>query len=358
MSKIKLYQKNGYVDIAGILDFAKRESLYFIFITGGRGTGKTFTTLKHMIDTKSMFVYLRRKQNQVDIINKPEFSPFKPISKMIKREIISNPVTKYNAGFYFGEWDSEKEKYIPSGEPICFSAGLTTIANLRSIGIVEDCKYLVYDEFIPEKQENAIKNEGLAFLNCVETIGRNRELSGGEPLVTICLANAMNIGNAIFDTLDLVDIADSMELKNQSYRILRDRGVLLVRLIDSPISAQKANTSLYRLSKGTDFFDMSVRNYFAFEEKGNIRNLPFNEFVLCVVVSDLAIYRHKNGRIYYCSTHISGATQSRYKDTDIERVRFKTEHPEIYSAYVFNELYFDRYATELKFKKIYTRGKR
>lgn len=355
---LKLYQKNGYVDIESILDFAKENNTPFIFITGGRGTGKTFTTLKYMLDTKTLFIYLRRKQTQVDIINKPDFSPFKPIAKMMKREITTHPITKFNAGIYYGEYDDEKEKVIPVGEPLGYTAGLTTIANLRSIGIVDDVKYIVYDEFIPEKQENAIKNEGLAFLNCVETIGRNRELNGMEPLTVICLANAMDIGNAIFDTLNLIDDLDLMEQKNLKYKVLKDRGILLVRLVDSPISKAKEQTSLYKLTKGTEFYDMSVNNYFAFEEKGNIKNHPISEFVLLIELDTLYIYRHKSLPMFYVSTKRSGTAKDRYKGTEIDKLRFLTEHPEIADAYVFSEIYFDRYATELKFKRMFERRKR
>lgn len=354
MNQPNLYLKSGYVDINSILNFAKENEACFIFIVGGRGTGKTFSTLKHLIDEKSLFVYLRRKQTQVDIINKQDFSPFTPIAKMMKKEIVSTPITKFNAGFYFGEYDTEKEKFIPVGDPICYTAGLTTIANLRSIGIVDDCKYLVYDEFIPEKHENRLKNEALAFLNCYETINRNRELQkDGKPLTCICLANAMDIGNAIYEELKLVDIADAMERKDHSYYLDKDRGLLLIRLAHSPISTMKKKTALYRLSEGSSFYQMGVENYFAFEEKGKVKNFPITEFSLYAQIADVYIYRHKSSNLYYVSTHKSGTTKNRYLNTSVEIARFKLECPDVWSAYIFNELYFDRYATKLKFMSLY-----
>lgn len=348
--RLNLYLDNGYVDIKSILRFAKRNDCPTIFITGGRGTGKTFSTLQYMLKEKMLFVYLRRKQTQVDIINKQEFSPFKPIAKHMKREIVSRPVTKFNAGFYYGEWNDEKEKHEPIGEPLCYTAGLTTVSSLRSIGILDDCKALVYDEFIPEKHEARIKNEAGAFLNCIETIGRNRELQGKEPLLTICLANAMDIGNAIFTELELIDIADKMEQKDLSYVVLKDRGILLVRLAHSPISTMKKKTALYRMTKGTQFYDMSVENYYAFEEKGKIKNFPIKEFYLYCQIGDLFVYHHKSSDFYYVSSHKSGNTKNVYLDTSIEKVRFKTEQINVVAAYVFGQLFFDRYATELKFK--------
>lgn len=349
--KLKLYLDNGYVDIESIMKFADKNDCPFIFITGGRGTGKTFSMLKYLIEKEQLFIYLRRKQTQVDIINKQEFSPFNPIAKHLKKEIVTEPITKFNTGFYFGEWDSEKEKYIPIGKPLAISTGLTTISNLRSIGIAEECKYIVYDEFIPEKHEKAIKNEAMAFLNCIETIGRNREINGDNPLRVVCLANAMDIGNAIFTELKLVDVADTMELKDYDYKVLKDRGILMIRLAHSPISSKKKETSLYRMTQGTGFYDMSVENYFAFEEKGQIKKYPINEFVMLCQMDDIFCYRHKSIELYYVSVHKSGTPKEIYRNTNIEKARLRAEHPDIGSAYMFNLLYFDRYGTEIKFKE-------
>ena len=61
-TSMHLYDKNGYVDIPEIL---KHEAI-FIFIYGGRGTGKTYGTLKSMVTDKHKFIYMRRLQAQAD----------------------------------------------------------------------------------------------------------------------------------------------------------------------------------------------------------------------------------------------------------------------------------------------------
>ena len=53
---MRLYDKNGYVNIPEIL---KHEAV-FIFIYGGRGTGKTYGALKEMKEGNHKFIYMRR----------------------------------------------------------------------------------------------------------------------------------------------------------------------------------------------------------------------------------------------------------------------------------------------------------
>ena len=62
-----LYDNNGYLDIEKII----RCGQPFIFIVGGRGTGKTYGMLKYVLDNNIPFIYMRRTQAQADIINKP-----------------------------------------------------------------------------------------------------------------------------------------------------------------------------------------------------------------------------------------------------------------------------------------------
>ena len=60
-----LYDDNGYFDIGRVL----ASKLPFIFVVGGRGTGKTFSSLKYVLEHNIKFVFLRRTQSQVDLIN-------------------------------------------------------------------------------------------------------------------------------------------------------------------------------------------------------------------------------------------------------------------------------------------------
>ena len=141
---------------------------------------------------------MRRTQAQADLINKSDFSPFKPVCDDKHIEITTAPVSKYNA------------KFIKDEVVIGYTCALSTIANMRGFD-ASDVKLLIYDEFIPERHERPIKSEGSAFLNAYETMNRNRELKGKRPLTVLCLANAFDIANPIFLELGLVGIAEKMK---------------------------------------------------------------------------------------------------------------------------------------------------
>ena len=196
---MKLYQDNGYVNIRGIIELG----LPFNFVVGGRGTGKTYTALKTVKEDAIKFFFMRRTQAQADLINKPEFSPFKALNSDEGWEVITKAVSKYNAAFYNGV------ENLPQGEPIGYTGALSTMSNVRGFD-AQEVKILIYDEFIPERHERPIKNEGSALLNAYETINRNRELKGHPPLQLLCLANANDLSNPIFLELGLVKKAEQI----------------------------------------------------------------------------------------------------------------------------------------------------
>ena len=67
------YDNNGYIKIESLLACG----MPFIFVTGGRGTGKTYGALKYILDSGRRCMWMRRTQTETDLINKPEFQPFK-----------------------------------------------------------------------------------------------------------------------------------------------------------------------------------------------------------------------------------------------------------------------------------------
>ena len=341
---INIYQESGYVDIESIL----KTGYPYIFITGGRATGKTYTSLKYVVENNLKFMYMRRTQSQADLINKPDFSPFKSYCRDVGTEIVTEPITKYNSAFYYGEPD-ENGKMKPSGNPIGFTAALSTIGNMRGFD-AQEVKVLIYDEFIKEKHERPLKNEALAFLNAYETINRNRELKAEPPLQVLALSNAMSIDNDIYRFLKLVDVVDDMKKKNHSYRADKERGILVIQLLKSPISEKKSKTALYKLTQGTEFFDMAISNEFAFEERGNIKPQPLEEYSIRVKIGDLCLYTHKSERRTYGCKHLSGTPRDTYGDGDVDKARFRNAYSFLWSDYMFGSVWFDCYDSELDFR--------
>ena len=79
-----IYLNNGYLDIEKILSY----NMPFTWIVGGRATGKTYGALKYAYESHTRFILMRRTQAQTDLINKPEFNPYKAINQDLGTDII------------------------------------------------------------------------------------------------------------------------------------------------------------------------------------------------------------------------------------------------------------------------------
>lgn len=338
---MKLYQDNGYVNIRGIIELG----LPFNFVVGGRATGKTYTSLKTVKEDGVKFLFMRRTQAQADLINKPEFSPFKSVNNDMGWNVVTKPISKYNSAFYY----STEEH--PEGVPIGFTGALSTMSNVRGFD-AQDVKVLIYDEFIPEQHERPIKNEGAALLNAYETINRNRELKGAPPLQLLCLANASYLSNPIFIELGLVAKAERMRKKRQEISIDRKRGIGIFMLTDSPISNRKRNTALYKLTKGSEFERMSIDNDFAQRNYNSVAVRPLIEYKPVVSVGELCIYSHKSNGKLYVSTHTTG-TPPHYTAGENDLQRFCRAYFWIWSEYMQNNIEFEEILCEILLTKYF-----
>lgn len=338
---MKLYQDSGYVNIRGIVELG----LPFNFVVGGRGTGKTYTTLKTVKEDGIKFFFMRRTQAQAELVNKPEFSPFKALNNDEGWNIVCKPVSKYNAAFY----DVTEEQV--EGIPIGYTGALSTMSNVRGFD-AQDVEILIYDEFIPERHERPIKNEGSALLNAYETINRNRELKGAKPLQLLCLANANDLSNPIFLELGLVKKAEQMIKKGQQISIDKNRGIGIFMLNGSPISSKKRNTALYQLTKGSEFEKMSIENDFAERDYTNIVARPLAEYKPIVAVGEICIYSHKSNGKFYVSTHVTGSPP-RYSSGENDLKRFQMVYFWLWSEYMHNNVEFEEILCEILLTKYY-----
>lgn len=332
---MKLYQDNGYVNIKAIKDL----HLPFNFIVGGRGTGKTYTALKEQYESGEMFILMRRTQAQLDTISRKEFSPFKTINRDIGSNIGVVSVSKYNGAFYNMIEGDKPGLQIPDGPAIGYTCALSTIANIRGFD-AQDVKTLIYDEFIPEKHERPIRNEGQAFLNAYETINRNRELKGADPLQVIAMANSNDLANPIFLELGIAAKVEKMVRAGKEISIDRARGIGVFLLRNSPISNIKNNTALYKLTAGSEFQSMAIDNIFAHENSARIYSADLRQYKPIVAVGELCVYKSKGVNGYYCSTHLSGSPPM-YGTGEIERKRFARDFSWLWLAYLNRDIDFE-----------------
>lgn len=329
----KIYLPSGYLNIRGILSY----KCTFNFIVGGRATGKTYGALSTVLEDNIKFMLMRRTQAQADLINKPDFSPFKPVCDDKHIEITTASVSKYNA------------KFMLDDETIGYTCALSTIANMRGFD-ASDVKLLIYDEFIPERHERPIKSEGAAFLNAYETMNRNRELKGKRPLTVLCLANAFDIANPIFLELGLVGIAEKMKQNDRELYIDRDKSILILLPDSSKIMKEKNNTALYRLTEGSEFKAMALNNDFIYNPTENIKSLPLREFNPVVTVGEITIYKHKSKRLYYVSEHRTGNPPTFTTDEIGLKRYIKNYGMRFYRLYMQNCFKFENMLTKSLFE--------
>lgn len=336
-----IYHKNGYINVDKILGY----SVPFNFIIGGRGTGKTYGALKYMVETGVKTMVMRRTQSQTDLINKQEFSPINPVANDLKKDIKVKTISKYSASIT--DQTNEENKKV-----LGYTCALSTISNMRGFD-TSDIKLLIYDEFIPEQHERLIKNEGGAFLNAYETINRNRELKGEKPLQVLCLANSNNIANPLFIELGLVDRVRKMMCKGNDLLIDRDRGILVALSTYSTISKQKKDTALYKVSADSEFSGMAIDNEFSYNDFENIMPKPLKEFTPVCIVGDIAVYKHKDRREYYISSHRSGSPPM-YGSDKTGLKKYRSHYGlRLQSAYMREQVFFESALTKSLFE-LYT----
>lgn len=334
------YDDNGYIDMEKIMTIR----CPFIFLVHGRGTGKTYGICKFLLDhLGEKFLFMRRTQTEADTISFTDFSPFQPVLEdhpEYPRLIVQSiPNVKNISAVYKAE---EKDgKLTASGDSIGYIGALSTIANVRGFN-GEQIKYLVYDEFIPERGARLLRDEGDRILNCYETINRNRELKGRPPLKAVFLSNANRMDSPVFQSLGILDKIDQMTMKGQSECILHERGIAILKLKESPISLKKAETALYKATgSNSDFSDMSLMNSFSTDTYLYCRREPIQEYRPVFQYEDVFVYRHKSKAFYYVTKHKSGGMIRQYFDEDFSKKRLKRDQYSFLNCWVAGQISFE-----------------
>lgn len=341
---MKLYTEDGWLDVPALL----RTGLPFLFVVGGRGTGKTYGALKEARRRSSeghRFIYLRRTLTQIEIINKPEYCPFKALDANEGYLTAVKPVSKYSSAFYDAE-ATEDGKMAAGGPALGYTAALSVASHLRSQDM-SDCDLILYDEFIKLPQEHPIKGEAAALWGLYETVNRNREQLGRPACQLLCLANANELGNPVFMDLKLIRRAERMRERKQEWWQDDKRGIGLAILQGSPISARKRTDALYRMLGDSEYTQMALDNAFSAEEKSQIKAMPLKDLIPIVAVGEICIYRSKTGG-FYVSGHRSGSPPV-FGSGPKELQRFRLKHSYLWIAYLQRRITFEEYSCEICF---------
>lgn len=292
MSKKK---KELYVNL---YDYISDDYPFQIFI-GGRGIGKTFSILRECLthcSSSNKFIYMRRTDKELQFLmdtKKGEGvgNPFKALNTKFTWNYGILKVYDSVGGIFRRELD--EENHFIYAQQVGYAIALSTIAGIRGIDF-SDCTDLVFDEFIPEKHVQKISNEGFATLNAIETINRNRELDGQKPIRVWLLSNATNIEHDLLRTLGLVNVIEKMKKRGVEHQYFKDRGLAVHIFGDTnEFVEKKQQTALYKLTKGTDFYDFSLSNDFVFNDDSLVEFRQLKGYVPFVQVDNAYCYRKK-----------------------------------------------------------------
>lgn len=264
-------------------------------IIGGRGIGKTYSSISFMLEQDRPFIYLRNTAVQMDESASVFGNPFKKVSKDLGRDIRLEAEKKH---YVINEYLENGEKKL-----LGYGAALSTFGNLRGVDL-SDAGYCLFDEFIERRTLSF--NQWDNFQQFYETVNRNRELEGEEPFKCILLSNSQTLQNDILQGYGLVNRIIGM--KERGEHLYREPGLYL-ELPESEVSDLKAKTANYRLIAGTDTALESLSNEFAYDSFTRVKKQPIREYMPVCMAGDpggsgsVCFYRHKSsGGLYVSQT--------------------------------------------------------
>lgn len=316
-----------------------RAGVWLHIFLGGRGTGKTYGALKGAWEKSEkdgeQFILLRRTDEERKLAEL--FNPYTQINAKEKTSAITKAIGKKVTGFYAGVPGEDGETEA-SGAPLGYMLALSTLGSIRGLGFDESrLKRLIYDEFIPEAHVRLLKLEGSAFLNAFETLNRNREFDGLPPIECYLLANSNDIYNPLFLTLGLVSIVEKMIRKGKKDFFDEERGLAIHLLENSKFSEKKKQTSIARLTEGSEFYGMAYENEFSYNDFSSIGHKDLKGYYPAYAVGEAHVWEKKGETRLYVS----------YKDGSFAyRYDPKSQPDEILGR--------SRHA--LRFKKLYASG--
>lgn len=344
-----------YINVA---DYIKSDIPIDIF-TGGRGTGKTYST-NELAFFGTLPESPKRRQGKTLWMRRTidEFEQFvkaEPLGKGYFAEYNAasghdfgcSAISKKIAGVY-KMTTNDDGKRIPAGECIGYFSSMLAIAGLRGSGF-SDVDLIVYDEFIPEEHVRKIKGEGSAWLAAYDTINRNREFEGLPPVRMILLSNAFQINNPVFQSLGIVATVEKMARSGVVNRRFPKRAFAIHLLpMNANFMEKRANTATAKLTAGTVYGDVSMRNDFAYNDFSLIKSMSLKGFRPVVAYGNYYIYAHKGDKILYCS-YAQGQVGSRFNPSNAhDAIAFKREYGlTILDYYTQGKIFFE--SMEIKF---------
>lgn len=204
-----------------------------------------------------------------------DLSPFAPINRDRGTNIraFSIPDVASLGAFYPCD-----DGNVPKGSAVGYIAALNGVTKFKGFDLSE-CDWMIFDEFIPASWERISRKEGDQLMNLYRTVARDREHRGRPPLKVMFLANAEEISNPIFNTLELTDVVADMQIQGEHERYIKERGIVIVRVQASKEFIDKeASSKIYAAMDGTAWASMSLGNNFAYNDFTAVKHVDLKKY--------------------------------------------------------------------------------
>ena len=303
---------------------------------GGRGIGKTYSAIDHLINSGKQILYLRSTEKQIELSLSPDRgNPFKKWAADHGRTIYIRGGKDINDIIEItGSGDEEQEHLLG------YAAALSTFENLRGVDFSQ-IDLILWDEFIQVRPFafDAFR----AFLNLYESVSRNRELTGNDPVKVFFLANTQELSSPILAGFGLIGIIEQMQRTGQKKY---SHGDIYIELCESEISAAKEKSVLYRnLPQDDDYKREALYNEFSRNDFSGIRK-PKNlrEYRPLCNIDNIGIMTHKSRKEYYCSAKTSNKVPS-FNSKNQRGLFYRHYGCALSDAYAAGVLYCDSFLT-------------
>lgn len=314
---------------------------YFNVIFGGRGTGKTFKFLDDLIRNKDKFIWLRDNEEVVKKVAKGQSLTFQNEIKDKTGTFPHIEIVKEDDIYKFVDFKPDGSINNVYG----YLMALSTFKNSRGVDF-SDVDWIIFDEFIPEKSARVLKFQGDTLQNMYETVNRNRELEGREPVRLVLLANTNYIFSDILETFGVSDIIEEMTEKGNY--IYKTDDIYIRFLENDAFKELKKNTLLYRLSaKDDDFNNMALENKFDIDrtfidKKPDLKGAK----PLFKISKRYTMLELKNGRLYFKRANYKGLENFNIEEMNDKLLYSDIFKKEVRKRYVIRKIRFDSIYTQ------------
>ena len=271
--------KNIYYNYDRIISY---NALLNILI-GSRGVGKTYgatkLVIKDFLKKRRQFIYLRRYKTELSKSMKKFFT------EIIKNEEFPNHTFEVHGN-----------TFLIDEEVAGYGVTLSTAQQLKSSNF-SDVYYIIFDEFLIESgQGYYLKDEVLAFLGLLETVGRMRDIK------VFMLANAVTEVNPYFMFFDLA------LPYNNDIKLFKDGMILLQYLQNEAYIQAKKETKFGKLVAGTEYEDYAIDNKFTDDNRVFIeKKSGQSKFSFSFIYKDIRLgvwIDYDNGKMFVSNDYV------------------------------------------------------